>query len=599
VTRLLLKLSFSGLRRRRLHTALTIVVVAAASAALTLALGVGRVADRPWERTFAATNGAHVTAFALGPEVDLEAVTRLPGVVAASRGSTVFGAFRHDGERYGLRLVETSEPPPEVVRPVLVEGDRLGRGDVLLEQSFARFHDLGPGDELAIGGGPPLRVAGVVAIAAGEAYPQTQPGVAFALEETLARVEPDRSRWQEVAALRLTDPEASGSFIRRATALTGELVGYEDWRDERTDAAADARTAKVVLVFFALLLLLTGGFVLATLVGGRVLAQVREVGLLKAAGLTPGQIGRVFVVEQLALGAVGVAIGIAVGTLATPLFVTRSAALLNASETPSFDLLRTALVVALVLGAVAVFTLAPAWHAGRRTTAAALAGGLSGRAGRSRLGRLAHRLRLPAPIALGAGEAFARPGRATLTALALALTVVSAVATLGMEASLRVSAEPPAAPPRQEGLAAPAWDPVDDDAGEGERLRPIVYGLDAVLLFIGLVNLVATLLLGLRERVRDLGILKALGLTPGQVTASFVAAQALLAALAVVIGIPAGLALFRLAIAASGSSDEFAYPEWWWLALLAPATLAVVAALAAPLAGRAASLRVVDALRYE
>ena len=37
------------------------LVVAAAAATLTVALCVGRVADRPWERTFEATNGAHVT----------------------------------------------------------------------------------------------------------------------------------------------------------------------------------------------------------------------------------------------------------------------------------------------------------------------------------------------------------------------------------------------------------------------------------------------------------------------------------------------------------------------------------------------------------
>jgi ABC-type taurine transport system ATPase subunit len=60
-----------------------------------------------------------------------------------------------------------------------------------------------------------------------------------------------------------------------------------------------------------------------------------------------------------------------------------------------------------------------------------------------------------------------------------------------------------------------------------------------------------------------------------------------------------GLAVFRLAIEASGSGDEFAYPQWWWLAVLAPACIALVLAVAAPLARHAASRRVVDALRYE
>ena len=110
------------------------------------------------------------------------------------------------------------------------------------------------------------------------------------------------------------------------------------------------------------------------------------------------------------------------------------------------------------------------------------------------------------------------------------------------------------------GIRHAARDPVDDDAGEGDILRPVVYSLDALLLFVGLVNLLATLLLTTRERVRDLGLLKAVGLTPDQVTGSLVSEQALVAAVAALAGIPLGLGLFRLGIGLSGGSDEFAYP---------------------------------------
>jgi putative ABC transport system permease protein len=168
-----------------------------------------------------------------------------------------------------------------------------------------------------------------------------------------------------------------------------------------------------------------------------------------------------------------------------------------------------------------------------------------------------------------------------------------------MEASLDVATNPPPAPALAEGVPTPAWDPVDDDAGESDRLRPIVYGLDAVLLFVALANLAATILLSVRERVRDFGLLKAVGLTPHQVTVAFLTSQGILAVLAAVAGLPLGLAVFRLAIEAGDSADEFAYPEWWWLALLAPAVVAAVLLAAAPLARRAAGVRVVDALRYQ
>ena len=73
---------------------------------------------------------------------------------------------------------------------------------------------------------------------------------------------------------------------------------------------------------------------------------------------------------------------------------------------------------------------------------------------------------------------------------------------------------------------------VTEDSARQERddLRPVLYGSDAVLLAIGLVNLLTTLLLGIRERVHDFAIFKVVGLTPRQVLASVTAGGALLAA---------------------------------------------------------------------
>ncbi len=380
----------------------------------------------------------------------------------------------------------------------------------------------------------------------------------------------------------------------------GDVGSVSDWTEERADAAELTHTITVILGVYSTLLLLTVGAVLATLVGGRVVAQVRQIGVLKATGLTPRHVAGLFLAEQLTVAAAGCALGVVAGRFATPLFTSKSAALLAASETPPLEPGRTTIAVAVVLGLVALFTFVPALRAARRTTAATLHGGLSSTAGRSRLGRTAERLGLPLAASLGARGSFARPGRATLTLLSLALTVTAAVCTLGMEASLDVATTPPPAPALDAKLAdVPAWDPVDDDAAEGATFRPIVYGLDGVLLFVGLVNLVATLILTTRERVRDLGLLKAVGLTPRQLLGSVLSSQAILAVVAALVGIPAGLALFRLAIGLTGSTDEFAYPAWWSLPLLAVGTVCLVALITAPLARRAAGLRVADALRYE
>jgi putative ABC transport system permease protein len=594
------KLAFAGARRRRLQTALTLLVVAASAAALTIAMGVGRVADRPFDRTFEATNSPHVTAVAFDARSDLAPMERLPGVVATSgRRPVVFTAFRHDGELFGLRLIGSSGNA-DVPRLLLDEGSPPRPGEVVLERSFARFMGLGPGDSLAAGSGAtPLRVSGIAVVSQGEAYPQSQPGVGFALPTTLASVEPDRARWRSALGVRLADPLATDAFMARAEQALGPRVELDDWLTEQADANANAKTVQIIISLFSVMLLIAGGAVLATLIGGRVLAQVRELGVLKAAGLTPGQVARVVLLEQFALALVGAVLGILVGTLATPLFVSESASLLNASETPSITIGTVVVVLGITLLAVSVFTLVPALRAGRRTTASLLAETTITAGHRSRLGRLADRLGLGVPTALGIRGSFARPGRSAVTTLSLALTVAAVVTTLGMEASLRVATDPPPSPPLAADLQTPAWDPVDDDAGEGDRLRPIVYGLDAVLLFVGLVNLVAAVLLGVRERVRDLGLLKAVGLTPRQLTSSYLTSQAVIGFLAALVGIPLGLALFRLGIQLDGSTDEFAYPWWWSLALLGPLAVATIVLLSAPLAHRAAEIRVTDALRYE
>jgi putative ABC transport system permease protein len=602
---LAIKLAFAGLRSRRAPSALSVLAVAAATSALTIGLAIGTVADRPFERTFAATNGAHVTTESRSGDEALGEVEKLPGVVESSRVLPVaWTAFDRDGKRYGLRLVGLGDEPPKVSTPLLVEGKLAGPGEVALERSFAEFHDLEPGSTLSTPGGP-LRVSGIVVVSLGNAYPQSQPGLGFAPTQTLEAVVPDRDDWTHVVGVRIAEPEQTDAFAARVDGILASqdssdarLMGSRrTWLDDRGEATAPTTFVSVIVSIFGTLLLFATGAVLATLVGGRVVAQAREIGTLKAAGLTPGQVARVLVVEQLGLAVLGVGVGVVAGWLMTPVFTTPAASLVNASETPSFDPLRVLIVAAIVLGAVTVFTLVPGLHAARRTTAA-LTAAMGGHLRRSRIGGLVDGLGLPVPAWVGFRGSFSRRGRTTLTVLALALTVTSAVATLGMEASLDVGTDPGVAAPIP-GLNTPRFDPVNDDAGEAAILRPVVYSLAALLLFVGLVNLLATLLLTTRERVRDLGVLGAVGMTPRQVSGSLVSEQALVATLAGLVGLPLGLLIFRGAVGLTGGSEEFAYPSWWSLALLVPALVALVALLAAPLARRSAAINVADALRFE
>jgi putative ABC transport system permease protein len=138
---------------------------------------------------------------------------------------------------------------------------------------------------------------------------------------------------------------------------------------------------------------------------------------------------------------------------------------------------------------------------------------------------------------------------------------------------------------------------------EAQRIRRIVYVLCALLLLVGVVNLLTTTLLGVRERVHDFGILKSIGLTPRQLVASVTAGGGLLALLAAAVGMPVGVGLYRAMVTALADPSErsalLATPAWWWMALLVPATLVFAAVGTALPARRAAGVDVATALRYE
>ena len=107
-------------------------------------------------------------------------------------------------------------------------------------------------------------------------------------------------------------------------------------------------------------------------------------------------------------------------------------------------------------------------------------------------------------------------------------------------------------------------------------------------------------MLSVRERIRDYDVLKAIGLTPQQLTSSLVGAYDALALLAAVVAIPLGLALYVVVYGISGgdAGDRVLAP-WYWLALVPVATpLLVVAATSVP-ARLATRISSADALRYE
>jgi len=772
MNRALFHKALADLRSHRLQTALILLILTAATATLALAATIQRSMNNPWERTFAESNGAHLSFFSDTAEVDLTSISRLEGVSATAGPFPV--VWEHslvkDHEKYSLLLYGMPSELPAVGRPLVTEGRWLaaeGEDEIVLDRSFARHLSLKVGDRVDIlsqQGKVTLSVVGLAVNSGWGLYPNFNPALVYVLQSTLARLETDADKWGSALWVRLFDPEASQEFQERAYALfpEGAIEESLDWHDIREWTNFTIKIMVLFLGVFSVFALFAVGFIVANAIGGVVLSQYREIGLLKAVGFTPGQVTLLFLIERLGLGLVAGVAGLLLGTVIAPLFLRPTAELLNAPAMPVYD---PALYLAVLVGVeviVALFTIWPAWRGGRIGTVQAITVGFARvRSKSSRLARLATRLRLPPVVALGVKDAFARPLRALLTIAGLALTVLTVTFSLGMETSIQVFSRDPALRgipydmaisrgylsdvearrileahsevsayysitwgyaqvegqtesintralggaydqfriiiPEGRMFSAPGeavvgmglldWldlkvgdelrltmdgKPLDlrivgryvemnnmgqmamysletlqqvdpqaepdayalkltpgadaqaleaallressdqfnvemvdkDPPKEIGQVRVVIFGLNIVLVSIGLISLFNTTLLGVRERLRDFGILKTVGLTPRQIVVSVMTGMSLLALLAVLVGIPLGLIVTRLLFDYLGrqmgmGAELGMIPPWWWLALLAPGALLVSILGSVIPARQAAQVRVVEVLRYE
>jgi putative ABC transport system permease protein len=116
------------------------------------------------------------------------------------------------------------------------------------------------------------------------------------------------------------------------------------------------------------------------------------------------------------------------------------------------------------------------------------------------------------------------------------------------------------------------------------------------------VNLITTLLLGVRERRRDLAVLGAVGATRRQLTGTVVSSGLVLAVPAVVVGLPLGAMLFRTIVGITDPSDGpdvATLPSWLSVGLALPVALAAVAVVSALAAREASRVAIASALRAE
>jgi putative ABC transport system permease protein len=108
-------------------------------------------------------------------------------------------------------------------------------------------------------------------------------------------------------------------------------------------------------------------------------------------------------------------------------------------------------------------------------------------------------------------------------------------------------------------------------------LDALVAALAVILGAIAGLGVFNTLLLTTRERVRDIAILKALGMTPGQVTAMVITSACVLGAVGSILGIPAGIVLYNYLVDAMARVANFTISSSSFAIAISPLQLGLVA----------------------
>jgi putative ABC transport system permease protein len=560
---LVARLAWRNLRARPGQAVLLLIALCVATTVLSMALAVNQTGNGAWERVWNASRGADLVVFAgytgntVPPGSDLTWARDRMTTLTAGPGVTAVGgpwvgmaaAGEIGGESVLLDLTVRDTTPSAVDQPVQTAGQWLDGSDgVVLEDSLASILHVSPGDTITIAG-VRLPVRGAALSVDALRYGRGKFGASWISRVTADRLHAAGVRdREEIVKLKFANRDDAQAFAeahspgRRNGGQIEETVDRErfveldTWQYLRDQTHDDLDTLAVTLLVIGTML---AGLSLATaavLVAGRMAAQIRQIGTLKAIGVTPRQVTSILLVEYLALAGLAAATGLVTGTLLAPLLARSERALYGAPEAPPVTWGRAGIVLAVVIAVVLLATVRPALRGTRQSTLRSLAADVRPPR-RARLTRVARRL--PLPVALGLRTALRRPGRTAIHAAGLTLAIAMVIMGLAladgwqrMRAGLIQIGANQAAQAAQQALI--------------RQILVLVVVAIAVLITIAMVNTVVVAIFAAHDSARGHAILRTLGATPRQTVLSFMIAQLTASLIACAFGLPLGIALFDI-----------------------------------------------------
>ena len=196
--------------------------------------------------------------------------------------------------------------PASIDQPRVTEGSWIRNGGVVVERTFAEALGVHTGDSIMLNGRP-VTVAGIAVTAAFSPYPDicsdgcdlntpqlsNTPGLVWVTQDEARSLSSFEEPLTYYLNLKLSDPAQAVAFANKYNFNSAVTPSLYAWQQISQDDGTLLKKEQLVLMVASWLLGLLAVASVAVLVGGRMAEQIRRVGLLKAAGGTPGLIAGV------------------------------------------------------------------------------------------------------------------------------------------------------------------------------------------------------------------------------------------------------------------------------------------------------------------
>ncbi len=324
----LTRLALRSLRARRLRTSLTIVGVALGVSVLFAGLATGDGIATAADRTVQALVGRadlRITAFSESglSQESYAAITGTPGVEIAApalekrtyiAGPTVDGSLPPSVTILGI----DPAAEPRLHDLALAAGSPLTGSDepsALIDQRLAAEDGLTIGSTISVlGAGAPAEYRVIGILASGGPLGASD-GRTVVVPLKTAQAVFDQAGLTRVDLGLAPGAVPADVIVALESRLLIEpyvVASPQDLADGLRASTADFQATTALIAAIALF---AGAFLIVNTLSMTVLERMREVGLLRAAGATRGQVERFILVQAVAVGVIGASIGILLGGL--------------------------------------------------------------------------------------------------------------------------------------------------------------------------------------------------------------------------------------------------------------------------------------------